>query len=82
MLLYLLVKTPTFLISFFVTNKSSINFSKNKPQKTCCPLEFLGKFIIQMLVILVFHFFPKVICYTYQMKKDVLQEAVLSWNPV
>lgn len=34
MLLDLIVKTPTFLISLSVTNKSSVTFSKNNPQKT------------------------------------------------
>lgn len=84
MLLYLIVKTTIFLISLPVINKSSVTFSKNNPQKTSLTIRISGQIYYPNVGTISFplFFFPEVTCYTYQVKKDVLQEAVLFWNPL
>lgn len=66
---------------FFVTNKSSVSFSEKQAPKNSWSDTFRQIYYPKVSSIS-FPFFPKAIFYTYQMKKDVLQGAVLFWNPL
>lgn len=66
---------------FFVTTKSSVSFSEKQLPKNSWP-DIFRQIYYPKVSCTSFPFYPKAVFYTYQMKKDVLQGAVLFWNPL